>query len=197
MSFKKKENSNELNKNNKTLFVTVGSTKFEQLINRILKVDILNLLKSNSFKRVILQVGNGRHDDDQLFNFKETSFSFKNEEVSKFFKENIEIIAYRYKSSIREDMLSADLVISHAGAGSVMESLDAGKKLIVVVNENLMDNHQLELAEKMFEEGFLLYTNCAGLADKIELITNNEFNLAKYVPGNPRLFGNHLNKLIS
>lgn len=182
----------------KTLFVTVGSTKFEKLINKILKTDILNLLKSFNFKKIILQVGAGVHDDDDLFNFKEkNTFSTSNNEIVKFFKENVEVIAYRYKSSIKEDMQNADLVISHAGSGSVLESLEANKKLIVVVNDALMDNHQLELAEKMFDEGYLLYTNCDGLADKIELINNQEFKLKKYVPGNPRNFGTFLKNLMA
>jgi UDP-N-acetylglucosamine transferase subunit ALG13 len=186
------------NLTSKTLFVTVGSTKFEKLINKILQKDILNLLKSFDFKKIIMQVGAGVHEDDQLFDFKEkNSFSTSNNEVVKFFKENVEISAYRYKSSIKEDMQKADIVISHAGSGSVLESLEANKKLIVVVNDALMDNHQLELAEKMFDEGYLLYTNCDGLADKIELINNDEFKLKKYVPGNPRNFGDFLKNLMS
>ena len=76
-------------------------------------------------------------------------------------------------------MLAAKLIISHAGAGSVMEALrnvcysrnqpclpfftalqtqDAfcfsqRKKLIVVVNDKLMHNHQAELADAMSEAG--------------------------------------------
>jgi beta-1,4-N-acetylglucosaminyltransferase len=141
-------------------------------------------------------VGNGKHDDDELFNFKEVNFNASSNEITKFTKENVEIIAYRYKNSIREDMESADLVISHSGAGSVLESLEANKKLIVVVNETLMDNHQLELAEKMYEENYLLYTNCQGLPDKIDLINNSEFTLTKYVPGNPHKFYQYVKKII-
>ena len=181
----------------KTLFVTVGSTKFEQLINRILKPDLLQQLKNYGFRRIILQVGNGKHEDDNLFNFKELNFNASKNEITKFVKENIEITAYRYKSSIRDDMLNADLVISHAGSGSVMESLEANKKLIVVVNEALMDNHQLELAEKMFQEGYLLYTNCQGLTDKIDLINNSEFMLTKYLPGKPSKFYHRLQNIIN
>lgn len=36
-----------------------------------------------------------------------------------------------------------------SGAGSIMESLDLGKQLIVVVNTALMDDHQQELAHAM------------------------------------------------
>jgi beta-1,4-N-acetylglucosaminyltransferase len=183
----------------KTVFVTVGSTKFESLINRVLGKDVLNLLKTLSYNRVVLQVGNGRHDDDDLFKFSEANFNFKSgvEEMTSFLKENVEINAYRYKKSIRDDILNADLIISHAGAGSVMESLEANKKLIVVINEKLMDNHQLELAEKMYEEGYSLYTTCESLTKKIELINSRECHLKAYSRGEPRLFGDHLNALMS
>jgi beta-1,4-N-acetylglucosaminyltransferase len=43
----------------------------------------------------------------------------------------------------------AALVISHAGSGSIFESLSAGCPLIVVPNPLLMDNHQVELAEQL------------------------------------------------
>merc|ERR1712096_56405 len=58
----------------------------------------------------------------------------------------VEISWFRLKPSIAEDMRSADLVISHAGAGSVLEALEARKLLLVVINDSLMDNHQMELA---------------------------------------------------
>ena len=38
------------------------------------------------------------------------------------------------------------------GAGSVMEALDLGKALLVVVNTGLMDDHQQELARAMEEQ---------------------------------------------
>jgi beta-1,4-N-acetylglucosaminyltransferase len=177
-------------KNGKTLFVTVGSTKFEQLINRILEADLLNLLKVNSIKKIILQVGNGVHEHGELLDLNDST-----KEATKFYRDNIEITAYRYKSTIREDLASADIVISHAGAGSILESLEANKKLIVVVNEKLMNNHQFELAEKMFDLGYLLFTTCDGLLEKIELINNKDFTLNKYTPGLPALFGDYLNKL--
>lgn len=62
-------------------------------------------------------------------------------------------------------MSSADLIIGHAGAGTCMEALKLGKPLIVVVNETLMDNHQIELAERLTEGGFVLYCTPTTLKD--------------------------------
>ncbi|GBP34782.1 Putative bifunctional UDP-N-acetylglucosamine transferase and deubiquitinase ALG13 [Eumeta japonica] len=70
-------------------------------------------------------------------------------------KDGVKIEIYRFKDSIQDDINNASLVISHAGAGSVLETLEAKKPLIVVVNEDLMDNHQLELAEQLQVDGHL------------------------------------------
>lgn len=74
-------------------------------------------------------------------------------------------------------MNGADLVISHAGAGSCLEALAASKPLIVVTNELLMDNHQLELAEQLCKDGHLYYCTCDTL---LELLTT--MNLSKLKP---------------
>lgn len=44
---------------------------------------------------------------------------------------------------------------SSAGAGSIFEALRSSKQLLVVINTDLMDNHQLELAAAMGEFGYL------------------------------------------
>jgi beta-1,4-N-acetylglucosaminyltransferase len=76
---------------------------------------------------------------------------------------------YRFKPSLEQDMNDAHLIISHAGAGSIMEGLSkcrdansnmsqneiAMKKLVVVINDRLMHNHQTELAEALEKRGYL------------------------------------------
>ncbi len=174
------------------MFVTVGSTKFEQLVDKVLSTPTLRLLRSFSYTRLVMQVGDGSHADANLAPLA----TLPRGTLVHFVKEGMQIDAFTYKSSISDDLAAADLVLSHAGAGSVIESLEARKKLIVVINEKLMDNHQLELAEKMFSEGYLLYTTCEALEAKLELASAAEFKLTTYTRGNPRLFGKHLDKLV-
>lgn len=52
------------------------------------------------------------------------------------------------------------LSVSSVGAGSCLETLEKGKPLIVVINEKLMNNHQLELAKQLHKDGHVLYCNC-------------------------------------
>ena len=169
----------------KTAFVTVGSTKFETLIDRLLDDDVLHVLEKYSFNRMIIQIGNGKH---KILNVDEGKTCLE------LIKNNVQIIAYKYKQSIRQDLEQADLVISHAGAGSVIESLEANKKLIVVINESLMNNHQFELADRMYKEGYLLYSRCSNLNIVLEdmLGKNSKISLKKYEKGQPKLFAQYL-----
>lgn len=48
----------------------------------------------------------------------------------------------------------ADIVITHAGAGSVFTLLEMGKKMLVVPNLKRRDPHQQELAEYVEREKF-------------------------------------------
>lgn len=60
-----------------------------------------------------------------------------------------------------------DIVISHAGTGSLLDALGNQKNdsvsIIAVVNESLMNNHQLEIGEKLEKYGVL--TCCKNLGD--------------------------------
>lgn len=64
-----------------------------------------------------------------------------------------------YVKSISPHLETADVVISHAGSGTILETLRMGSnsrpKLIVVPNETLMDNHQLELAKALSEKHYV------------------------------------------
>lgn len=87
------------------------------------------------------------------------------------------IEAFQLSPSLNEAMKSADLIISHAGAGSCLEALELCKPLVVVTNDLLMHNHQLELAEQLYKDGHLYYSNCEGLS---ELVRN--MDLTKLIP---------------
>lgn len=142
----------------KTVFVTVGTTKFDDLLASITNHNTLKVLKRKGYTSMIIQMGN-----------------------SKFLLEHSDIMnisSYKFKPDIGPDMYNSDLVISHGGAGSIMQALDHGKPLLVVINEKLMDNHQYELAEKLSEQKYLYYTTCKNLNNYIE---NLDFSLLNSV----------------
>ena len=75
---------------------------------------------------------------------------------------------YRFKPSLSDEMERADIIISHAGAGTLLEALALScksqrrKAINAVINSTLMDNHQLELAEELERRQHILVTrDCA------------------------------------
>ncbi|XP_034941303.1 UDP-N-acetylglucosamine transferase subunit ALG13 homolog [Chelonus insularis] len=133
------------------VFVTVGTTKFDKLIKTILCDDILNELNKRGYNHLILQIGNTTIEPDCTPRCGFTA-----------------IEVFKLKPSLEQYMTSADLVISHAGAGSCLEALEAKKPLIVVINDLLMDNHQYELAEQLCKDNHLYQCTCDTLLELLK-----------------------------
>ena len=95
-----------------------------------------------------------------------------------------------------QDISSADLVISHAGAGTCLEVLQAGKPLLVIVNDDLMDNHQMELAQRLSEEQYLIYGSVSTLAESIRQFQSKRGELRPYPAPQSEIFTNFINKLM-
>ncbi|KAI5630086.1 hypothetical protein C0J50_7811, partial [Silurus asotus] len=160
----------------KTVFVTVGTTSFDDLIISLSSEEVVKALIQRGYTDVVLQVGQGSYVPD--------AHSCP----------GLRLQTFRFKKSIAENIHNAHLVISHAGAGSCLEVLGAGKPLLVVVNDKLMDNHQLELAKQLQAEGHLLYCTCSTLAE-----TLRDMNLSTLLPfqsGQPENFAQFLDKAV-
>ena len=89
-----------------------------------------------------------------------------------------------------EDIQAADLVISHAGAGSILDALGCGKKVLVVVNEELMGNHQTELAEALAKEHYLHFCGVSSLLRSLKELDFS--NLVPFPSGEPEKFAEHM-----
>ncbi|KRY69087.1 UDP-N-acetylglucosamine transferase subunit ALG13 -like protein [Trichinella pseudospiralis] len=160
------------------LFVTVGSTEFDDLIATVTSDSVLSALKSIGVGEIRLQIGRGRHESVSALQITEPSIDF-----------------YRYKNSLAEDLKWADLVISHAGAASCLEALELEKPLLVVVNDSLLDNHQVELADRLAKEGVLHYCTVSSLADTVRLFPS--LNRKRWKAGDPEIFATWLDKIFN
>ncbi|XP_026496245.1 UDP-N-acetylglucosamine transferase subunit ALG13 homolog [Vanessa tameamea] len=136
----------------KKCFVTVGTTRFDLLCEFIQSSPVLLVLRKMGCENITVQIGNS------------------DVEPGDFEKDGIKLHLYRFKNSLKADMSNADLIISHAGAGSCLEALDLNKPLLVVVNEELMNNHQLELADQLHVDKHLYYCTCDTLASTLETV---------------------------
>uniref|UniRef100_A0A060T8T1 UDP-N-acetylglucosamine transferase subunit ALG13 n=1 Tax=Blastobotrys adeninivorans TaxID=409370 RepID=A0A060T8T1_BLAAD len=125
-----------------SVLVTTGATvPFVELIQSSMSQEMLNALSHVGYSKVVVQYGHGK---DHFENAKSDKMS------------PIEVTGFSFSDNMEEAISKADLVISHAGTGSILDALRANKKLIVVVNEQLMNNHQLEIAEEFEKRGHLL-----------------------------------------
>ncbi|KAF8312024.1 glycosyl transferase [Clavulina sp. PMI_390] len=121
-----------------TALITVGSTKFDDLIQHATSTECINALQEKGFTKLIIQYGN-----------------------------TLTLAAYSFKPTLAEDIEQADLLISHAGSGTILEALRSSKQLIVVPNNTLMDDHQSELANELGKGGYLVTCRAEDLATTI------------------------------
>ena len=84
----------------------------------------------------------------------------------------------------------ANLIITHGGVGSIISSLEKGKKVIVVprlkkYNEHVND-HQIQIAEKFENNGYVRSViDISKLGDTIKEMEN--FEPKKYESGNKKI----------
>ena len=127
-------------------------TRKRGLISAVHNVEFYKLLKTSyGFSRVVLQHGSGALPA-----------------LSDPLPQGLDVQAYAYKPSLKEDFEAASVVISHAGTGCILEALGIDKPLLVIVNQSLMDNHQLELAFELDTEGYLSMGFVDNLVPKFE-----------------------------
>ena len=96
------------------IFVTVGSTKFDELIKKI--DDFVS--KGEIKDKVIAQIGKGEYIPKKI----------------KYF---------RYKKTLKKYYKLATIVISHEGAGTLFELVHLRKKTIAIINPNTVSNPDL------------------------------------------------------
>lgn len=80
---------------------------------------------------------------------------------TKFESKDMKIFSMIDKNKFSKLQDEADLIITHAGVGSIISSLEKGKKVIVVprlkrYNEHVND-HQIQIAKKFKQQGYVKY----------------------------------------
>lgn len=149
-----------------TAIVTVGSTKFEALIRKVDDPAFLRALRGLGIERLRVQVGS-------------TAYRPKNLEGN---REGVTVEVFDFSPTVPDELRKAALVVSHAGAGTILDCLRAGRRVVVVPNEVLMANHQVQLGMAMQELGFLA---CLKVADLVEGISGVNFEGMLAFPSEP------------
>lgn len=146
------------------IFVVVGLHQqgFDRLVN------MMDQISATTNERVIIQLGNTARSP----RFSE-SFHFKDNQ------------------SIAELYMSADIVVTHGGVGSIMTALAYGKPVIVVprlskYGEHVND-HQLDIANAFSKLGFVLTaSDLDELSERISSVKDGTATLRSYNFGQER-----------
>jgi len=87
---------------------------------------------------------------------------------------------FKYSNDIQKEISKADLVITHAGAGSVFNLLEISKPTLIVPNFDRIDNHQKDLADFVIKNNYACVCNDLTQLEKHVLESmGNSFNQYK------------------
>ena len=122
------------------IFVTVGtSLPHDSLIE---KMDML-VADQDLAEEVVAQIGAG-----------------------KYIPKHIE--SFRFSPSLEGFFERADVIVSNCGAGTIMENVTKGRRLVAIQNPDITGGHEWELVKKMEEGKYLIW--CRSLEDIPECI---------------------------
>jgi beta-1,4-N-acetylglucosaminyltransferase len=102
------------------ILVTVGTQFFDALIDEVDRLAAVNAFDAP----VLAQIG-----------------------LAKRLPKHVDHVPF--DDNIRDKMNAADLIITHAGTGSLIECITSGRPFIAVVNDTKAGNHQLEFLEAL------------------------------------------------
>ena len=139
------------------IFVTVGTAHYDPLIQ---KMDDL-IEQGEITETVIGQIGRGRY-------------------VPKHFK------SFRFIKSLKRAYDKADVIVSTGGAGTTIECVTRGLKLVVVENTTLMEGHQSQLIGEMSRNKHLVW--CKDLQDLSSCIAKSKSEtFLKFISDRPKM----------
>ncbi|KAL2358507.1 glycosyl transferase [Cryomyces antarcticus] len=141
----------------KLCFVTIGATaSFNTLVSACFEQPFLDALSSAGYTDLLIQYGaEGRRIFD-VFTM-EVRVNARTQLNIEGFDFNAKGLAAEMRAVKGEGGREEGVVISHAGSGSILDALRLGVPLIVVPNPELLDNHQVELAEALAEQGYVVH----------------------------------------
>jgi len=120
------------------IFVTVGSQRFPfprlfQMVDQLIRDRVIT-------EKVIAQVGYTDYQSDNMV-------------IHQFLQESV----------MKECIRNSDIIVTHAGIGTITQCLESGKKIIVVPRKRELgehvDNHQIEIANVFRDKNLITVAN--------------------------------------
>ena len=105
----------------KQILITVGTTKFENLIKAIDTEKFYEMIIKYKFTKIIIQKGTGEYIP----------------KIYEKYKDKINIQVSTLLNDFENIIKNSEIIISHGGAGIILECLKNKRKVIVCVNDTL------------------------------------------------------------
>ncbi|GAB1737399.1 hypothetical protein NU219Hw_g1544t1 [Hortaea werneckii] len=144
----------------KTCFVTIGATaSFAALIRSALSPDTLSALSKLGYTDLVVQYG---QDGKELFEGAMQQVKTKGDSspvnVTGFDLDQAGLGKYMRQAKGGGSRGGQEgVVVSHAGSGTILDALRIAVPIVVVPNPDLLDNHQVELAEALAEQDYVVH----------------------------------------
>ena len=137
------------------ILVTLGTQ--DKSFERLLKAVDKEIINGNIKDEVIVQAG-----------------------YTKYESKNMKVFDYVEEEDFKEYVKKCDLMITHAGVGTILNAMENGKKIIVAPRlskyKEHNNDHQIEIAEEFEKEGYVIYLkNMKDLGETIK-------NIKKFKP---------------
>lgn len=162
------------------IYVALGTQdkEFKRLIDIVKNF----LEETNSEEEIIIQYGNTKYDYSFFDNFP-----------------NVKYFDFISPDVFDKYMIEADVVVTHAGVGTIINGLKKNKKLIVVPRlkkyKEHVNDHQLQITENFAKEGYIIeLKDDEKLQDALEKA--KVFQPNKYISNHDR-FNDELEKIIN
>ena len=130
--------------------------------------------------KIFVTVGTTKFD--HLIKFLDTSLDKSYDVLFQIAEGNYKPINFpyiKYTNNIKDQYDNSDLVICHAGAGSIFELLSLNKSFFAVSNLDRVDKHQLEICQYLKSNNYALF--CENYDMILEsIIKLNDFNFNKF-----------------
>lgn len=125
------------------VFVSVGTTRFDNLISIFGDMEILRALSNAGVTRLTIQHGNSPLKIPSL----EADLK-------------LEVNSFAYAPSLASYLEDTDMVFSHAATGIYLEAMQLQLPHFLIVNTSLHENHQAEFADLLADS-----SRCRAFAD--------------------------------
>lgn len=195
-----------------SIYFTTGATvTFHELMDHIVAPPFLDFLQKQNFKSVTIQYGNeisalgknlskehfskllAQHDIMKRYNL-DIRNTTNDKSVTVLGSDAFTLTAFAYADDVAPYIAQADLVVSHAGTGSIMDVLRSHKPLVAVTNDSLMAGHQAEVALQFAAHNYLKMVLGSSLAQgalerAIEEFANGGLRLTQFPESAPDVLG--------